>query len=99
MDRVVAESLKLPARVWRDTLTGMLAGDAKSRLGNIKAPTLIIWGDKETIFPRSEQDALLTAIPNAVLNVYPETGHSPHWENPERFAKDLALFLNGKHDR
>jgi pimeloyl-ACP methyl ester carboxylesterase len=25
--------------------------------------------------------------------VYPETGHSPHWERPERFAADLDAFM------
>lgn len=97
MNRAISESLKVPARVWRETMEGMLAGDAKSQLGNITAPTLILWGDKETIFPRSQQDALVAAIPNAALKIYPETGHSPHWENPEQFAKDFETFLNAKH--
>jgi pimeloyl-ACP methyl ester carboxylesterase len=25
--------------------------------------------------------------------MYPETGHSPHWERPERFATDLDAFM------
>jgi pimeloyl-ACP methyl ester carboxylesterase len=80
MNRFVAESLKVPARVWRDVMTGMLAADAKSQLGKIKAPTLVLWGDRETIFLRTEQDSLLSAIPNAVFKIYAEAGHSPHWE-------------------
>ena len=99
MNRVVAESLKVPARVWRDAMNGMLAGDARSQLGSIKAPTLIVWGDKETVFPRSEQDALVTAIPKATLKVYSEAGHSPHWEKPEQFAKDFDAFLLEKDTR
>jgi pimeloyl-ACP methyl ester carboxylesterase len=94
MNRVVAESMKVPARVWRDTMTGMLAGDAKSQLGKIKAPTLVVWGDRETVFPRAEQDALVAAIPNAVLKVYAETGHSPQWERPEQFVRDFEDFVN-----
>lgn len=97
INRVVAESLKVPAHVWRDVMNGMLAGDAKSQLGKIKAPTLIVWGNREKVFNRAEQVALIAAIPNSVLNVYSDAGHSPHWEKPEQFAGDFEAFLNGKH--
>jgi pimeloyl-ACP methyl ester carboxylesterase len=91
VDRAVAESRKVPARVWRATMAGFFAPEP--RLGRIKAPTLILWGDKETIFLRSEQDALVKTIPGAVLKVYPETGHALHWERPEQFVKDLEDFI------
>jgi pimeloyl-ACP methyl ester carboxylesterase len=94
MDRVIQESLKLPARVWRDTMAGMLAQNSKVTLGEIKAPTLIIWGDRESVFPnRSDQEALRKAIPNATLKVYAGIGHCPNWEEPERFVKDLQEFM------
>ena len=91
---VVKESLNLPARVWREVMAEMLSPKAQVDLAKIKAPTLILWGDKETVFPRSEQDLLLAALPNARLKVYEDTGHSMHWERPERFAKDLQEFMN-----
>jgi pimeloyl-ACP methyl ester carboxylesterase len=94
INRVIKESLKLPAHVWRAVMEGMLASDASARLSRIKARTLIIWGDQETIFSRAEQDALTSAIPNAVLKVYPKTGHGPNWERPEQFAKDLKDFMS-----
>ena len=91
---VVKESLNIPARVWREVMTEMLSPKAQVELEKIKVPTLILWGDKETVFPRSEQDRLLAALPNARLKVYEDTGHSMHWERPERFAKDLQEFMN-----
>jgi pimeloyl-ACP methyl ester carboxylesterase len=94
LNGVIKESLKLPARVWREVMSQMLAPEAAAELSKIKAPTLIIWGDKETIFPRSEQDRLVATLPNAVLKVYPNTGHVPNWEHPEQFAKDLQAFIN-----
>ena len=97
MDRVIQESMKLPARVWRDAMTGMLAKDSAATLSKIKAPTLIIWGDKETVFPkRADQEALRKGIPNARLKVYEGTGHCPNWEEPARFVKDLLKFVEGK---
>jgi len=91
---LVKESGNLPARVWREVMVEMVAPEANAELKKIKTPTLILWGDKETIFPRSEQDLLVSALKNSVLKVYPNTGHAPHWERPERFAKDLAEFIN-----
>jgi pimeloyl-ACP methyl ester carboxylesterase len=93
MDRVVAESRKVPARVWRAAITALYADEPGDRLGRIKAPTLIIWGDRETVFLRAEQDALVRQLSNPVLKVYEETGHSPQWERPEKFIKDLDEFI------
>jgi non-heme chloroperoxidase len=90
---VVQESLKLPARVWRAVLKGLLEADFSRDLGGIKAPTLIAWGDQDAFFLRSEQEALAAAIADAGLTVYPGAGHAFHWEDPRRFAADLTDFI------
>ena len=93
LDRVVAESLKVPARVWVATLEGLLAAD-KPALNRIEVPALIIWGDRDQFFPRMDQDSLVALLRGAVLKVYSETGHDPHWERPEQFARDLEGFMS-----
>lgn len=93
MDRVVKESLKLPVRVWQALINGFLVENANAELGKITAPTLVIWGEKDSIFSRSEQNSLLSALSNAVFKVYLETGHDPHWERPGQFVKDLEEFM------
>lgn len=92
-EQAVAESLKLPAWVWRAALEGLLAADDSGRLGQIVAPTLLIWGEQDQFIPREEQERLAAAIPNARLVICPETGHAPHWERPERVAGDLEAFV------
>jgi len=62
-DRVVEESSKLPARVWRETLAGLMSLDLNSQLPRIQAPTLIMWGAHDGIFGRSYQDDFLRSIP------------------------------------
>ena len=94
VNTVVKESLTIPARVWREVMAEMLSPKSEAELTKIKVPTLILWGDKETVFPRAEQDRLLAALPNARLKVYEDTGHAMHWERPDRFAKDLQEFMN-----
>ena len=92
LDAVVRESLKVPARVWRATFAGFLEADFSAQLGRIEAPTLIVWGDRDALCARNEQEALAAAIAGSRLVVYPGAGHALHWEEPERFAADLVAF-------
>jgi non-heme chloroperoxidase len=94
VEGLVAESLKLPARVWKRTLDGLFAFDDAAELGRIAAPTLLIWGEWDRWLPREEEDQLAAAIPGARVVVYPATGHSPNWERPERVAADLDAFVH-----
>lgn len=93
MDKVVAESLKVPAHVWRQTMASFVQQKTTHDLDKISAPTLIMWGDQDPYFPRSDQETLATLIPQATLRIYEQVSHNPHWEQPERFVADLAQFL------
>lgn len=98
LEMAVSESLKVPARVWRDYYEGVvLAVDDTARLGEIGAPTLILWGEQDALLPRDEQERRAGAIPDATLKVYPETGHLAHWARPEWIARDLEAFVRGRH--
>ena len=61
----------------------------------IRAATLILWGDRDALCPRRDQDALLTTIAGSRLVVYEGAGDALHWEQPERFAADVAAFAEG----
>jgi pimeloyl-ACP methyl ester carboxylesterase len=94
---VISESLKLPARVWRDYWEGVvLEPDHASRLGEIDAPTLVLWGEQDAVFWREDPERLAAAIPDATLKVYPETGHSVHWERPDQVVRDLEAFMKDR---
>lgn len=94
LDTIVQESLKLPARVWKAVLQqSLLEADFSADLGQIKAPTLVFWGDQDAM-TRDGQDALTCAIPGSKHVVYNGAGHGLHWEEPVRFATDLAAFVS-----
>ena len=93
LDTVVEESLKMPAAVWKAVLQCNMADDFSSDLDTIEAPTLLVWGGRDQMVPRQDQQELLQAIPNAQLVVYEEAGHAIHWERPRRFAADLETFV------
>jgi pimeloyl-ACP methyl ester carboxylesterase len=94
LEMAIRESLKVPARVWQAAFESLLLEDNADELDKIKAPTLLLWGEKDAFFPRSEQEKLLSKIENSVLTVLRETGHTPHWEEPERTAEEIVNFIN-----
>ena len=59
----------------------------------MSTPTLIIWGDKDSIISRSEQETLLKRIGGSRLVVYPGAGHALYWEEPDHVALDIKAFL------
>jgi non-heme chloroperoxidase len=90
---MLRENLKVPARVWKATLKGLLEDDSSEKLNKIKAPTLIVWGDEDKVIPRSDQDILLERITGSRLVVYSGAGHVLYWEEPARFALNLVAFI------
>jgi non-heme chloroperoxidase len=94
LDTVVRESLKVPARVWQALSAGFLeTPDFSSELAKVSAPTLIVWGDRDSYALRRDQDVLRSAISRARLLTCEGGGHGFHWERPERFASDLVDFI------
>jgi pimeloyl-ACP methyl ester carboxylesterase len=95
LDTIVAETLKVPARVWHATFSGFLdTPDFTSELAAVSAPVLLVWGDQDAYARRAAQDRLLQVIPSARLIVYEGFGHALHWEDPVRFATDLVAFVS-----
>lgn len=91
-ETVVDESLKVPARVWRAAFAGLLEDDFTSELPAVAAPTLILYADQDAFCLRDDPQDLLAAIPGSRLVTYEGAGHALHWEEPERFAADVAAF-------
>jgi pimeloyl-ACP methyl ester carboxylesterase len=91
-ETVVAETLKVPAAVWRAGFAGLLEDDFSAELHRITAPTLVAWGDRDSFSPREDQDRIAAKICGARLVTYAGAGHALHWEEPARFARDVADF-------
>ncbi len=92
----VEEAMKVPASTWRGLAGGHGSPD---ELVKIRIPTLVLWGEKDSIFSKADEDTLMKMLPNAKFSAYPETGHALHWERPERFARELLAFVRGGGSR
>ena len=88
------ENLKVSARVWRDAFEGLLAAEPPLDTGRITAPSLIVWGARDALLPRTHQEAMASEIPGARLVIYAGVGHLPVIEAPERVAADLIALCD-----
>lgn len=66
-----------------------------ARLTRITAPTLVVWGRDDRIFPAASAQRLAREISGAMLEIM-DAGHSPHEERPEEFVALVTQFLEGK---
>lgn len=90
---VVAEGARLPLRIWRAVLKEVAAYDDFADLARIAAPAILFWGERDSFSTYEQQQELASEIPGAELRVYAGAGHSLQWEEPRRFAGDLANFM------
>ena len=65
------------------------------RLPALTMPTLIVWGDRDYLLPVQQAHAAVKRLPRGQLSVFPECGHLPHIEHPDRFATVLGTWLTG----
>ena len=65
------------------------------RLGEIQAPTLVIAGREDFLFPPEHQAQLADRIPNARLWIVERAGHNPHDERTDEVLGAVSRFLHG----
>jgi len=73
-----------------------LATATPALLAGIAVPTLVINGADDILVAPESAHKFAAAIPGAEVLIYPDVGHLPQIEIPERSAADVAAFL-GKH--
>jgi proline iminopeptidase len=63
------------------------------RLGEIAAPTLVMAGREDFVFPPECQQELAAGIPHSQLAIIDAAGHSPQDEQPHQVISALRTFL------
>jgi pimeloyl-ACP methyl ester carboxylesterase len=56
-------------------------------------PTLIVWGALDTVIPVAHAYAAHAAIPGSRLEIFEQSEHFPHMDEPDRFVHVLLSFL------
>lgn len=63
-----------------------------AKLGQIKAPTLLIWGREDIVTPPEAAEGFRAAIPGSKIVWFEKCGHAPMIECPEQFADAMLRF-------
>jgi pimeloyl-ACP methyl ester carboxylesterase len=65
-----------------------------ARLGGITQPTLVANGDDDKMMLTENSRLLAEHLPDARLNIYPDSGHGFLDQYPEQFGQDVRAFLD-----
>jgi pimeloyl-ACP methyl ester carboxylesterase len=63
-------------------------------LGQIQQPTLLVWGNQDTVTPPFVAEEFKKLIPNSELYFIDKCGHAPMMEQPGEFNRILEAFLS-----
>jgi pimeloyl-ACP methyl ester carboxylesterase len=64
-----------------------------NRLPHLEMPTLVVWGERDRVFPVSQARAAVARLRKGSLSLIPDCGHMPHVERPEPFVAALQRFF------
>ncbi|WP_232011598.1 alpha/beta fold hydrolase [Moritella yayanosii] len=100
MDRYIHLSLRPGAKQAYAYTIAMLAEKndrhAPLNFSSITAPTLLMWGEKDIWVPATLSEQWLANISGSTLITYPDAGHVPMEEIPEKTLQDALTFIDLK---
>jgi pimeloyl-ACP methyl ester carboxylesterase len=83
-----------------DALDALTDYPIRDRLGRIGCPTLIVWGENDSLIPVSDAEEFARLIPGSRHVVWPDTGHMAMLERPAAFNALVDAFAaEGPGDR
>jgi pimeloyl-ACP methyl ester carboxylesterase len=90
---VVRDALRAgPVALLRAT-RDVLATGCAHKLPRIAAPTLVVWGEHDTICAPNVGRKTSLMIPGARMTLVPDADHAPMWGKPRAFNVIVAAFL------
>ena len=77
----------------KETFVKVVNQDLTHLFNKVKVPTIIIWGDKDSVLDVSQTKVFKKEIPNSTVRIVWGAGHSPHIEKPKAFLDILNEYL------
>ena len=95
----LAYALSRPKRVAALVLVSpsvyRIAEQEKSKLSDLDIPVLLVWGERDRVFPLDEYGKpLKESLPRARLLVLKQAGHGAYLDKPDEFNELLLDFLS-----
>ena len=93
---IVRDAIRAGPRSIAGALIQLLRDDVRPVLASVSVPTLIVWGEHDSIFPVRLAESFRSAIPDARVVVIPNAAHNPMIDQPEVFNRVVIGFLRGR---
>lgn len=94
LERLVTDGVRWEKPIYLGTMDDMARFNVSEKLSEIKVPTLVTWGDKDTVIPFAAIVNIFTSISGCALEVWHGVGHSGPIEIPDRFIELLTKFID-----
>lgn len=88
LDQILTNDPAKMVAMW-EALVGM---DKRELIGNLSCPLLATCGARSRVYPKSAAEWLANIAPRGRMHAFENSGHSPHLEEPEAFARTLVDF-------
>jgi pimeloyl-ACP methyl ester carboxylesterase len=80
-------------RAYLGAIRAVMGFDARRRLAEVRCPTLVVAGDRDTTVPLASKTLLQRSIPGATLLVVDDSGHATPCDQAERFNAALLAWV------
>jgi pimeloyl-ACP methyl ester carboxylesterase len=95
-DMITRDVSQITMNSFFQSIGTLRATDLRPRLAEVRAPTLGIYGKKDIIVDPRQKDVLKAGIKHAEISWYPDAGHFPMLDTPDRFNQNIREFLLAK---
>jgi pimeloyl-ACP methyl ester carboxylesterase len=99
-DRHLTRSgVDLTRRIFQRSLADLKGnyGPIQDMLADLDQPTLVLWGNRDPFFSTAVAERTRSALRNATLKIYENTGHFVPEERPDLVAQDIRSFFDASH--
>ncbi|MBL7159357.1 alpha/beta hydrolase [Candidatus Microgenomates bacterium] len=79
--------------VMRKTMKKVIGEDLKKDLKRIKIPTLILWGERDSLTPLADGELMNRLISGSSLLIFSKANHSLPLKMPEEVAQEIVKFI------
>ncbi|MFT4680757.1 MAG: pimeloyl-ACP methyl ester carboxylesterase [Granulosicoccus sp.] len=63
-------------------------------LNELPIKKLLVWGEYDKVLPLSYGRRMNEKLSSATMEVFENSGHIPHYEEPEKFNELVSHFIN-----
>jgi pimeloyl-ACP methyl ester carboxylesterase len=97
LDAFVDDAIAITPEATVGYLQGLGRWNVEDRLRQLRAPTLVVGGARDTIVEPIMLEETIRLVPRGTLDIWPDAGHAPHLEAPDAFVERLVAFTTA-HD-